>query len=154
MRLYLVQHGEALAKEVDPQRPLSAQGRGDVGRLAEILAKAGLKIDRVRHSGKARARETAELLGAALAPGGAVEAAPGLGPNDPVEAFAQGLEGAHDDRMVVGHLPFMARLVAHLVAGRGDAELVAYRPGSLVCLERGAAGGWTIAWMLRPELLP
>jgi hypothetical protein len=29
--------------------------------------------------------------------------------------------------------------------------LVAFRPGSLVCLERND-GHWEIAWMLRPEL--
>ncbi|MCZ6522899.1 MAG: histidine phosphatase family protein, partial [Alphaproteobacteria bacterium] len=62
MRLYLVQHGEALAKEVDAERRLSADGRRDVRRLAEFLAKSGLRVRKVLHSGKARARETAELL--------------------------------------------------------------------------------------------
>ena len=33
MRLYLVQHGEAVAKEVDPDRPLSEHGREDIVRL-------------------------------------------------------------------------------------------------------------------------
>ena len=157
MRLYLVQHGEALAKEVDPERRLSAGGRRDVRRLAEMLAKSGLRIPKVLHSGKARARETAELLAAALAPdgapGGAVEAATGLGPNDPAAAFAATLSGSGEDLLVVGHLPFMARLVSRLVAGREEPALVAYLPGSMVCLERGEGGGWSLAWMLRPELL-
>lgn len=30
MRIYLVQHGLAIPKEVDPERPLSEQGREDV----------------------------------------------------------------------------------------------------------------------------
>ncbi len=153
MRLYLVQHGEALAKEVDPERRLSEGGRRDVRRLAERLARSGVRVPQVLHSGKARARETAELLAAALAPGGAVEAATGLGPNDPAAAFAATLGGRGEDLLVVGHLPFMARLASRLVAGREEPALVAYQPGSLVCLESGAGGGWTLAWMLRPELL-
>ena len=153
MRLYLVQHGEALAKEVDPERRLSEGGRRDVGRLAEMLAKSGVRVPKVLHSGKARARETAELLAAALAPGGAVEAATGLGPNDPAAAFAATLGGSGEDLLVVGHLPFMARLASRLMAGREEPALVAYLPGSMLCLERGEGGGWTLAWMLRPELL-
>ena len=29
MRLYLVQHGDAIPEQVDPERPLSAEGRRD-----------------------------------------------------------------------------------------------------------------------------
>ncbi len=61
----------------------------------------------------------------------------------------------HDPKLgVVGHLPFMGRLVARLTAGAEDAEIAAFRPGSVACLERAEDGGWTLAWMLRPELLP
>jgi len=45
----------------------------------------------------------------------------------------------------------MARLVAHLVAGDEQLPMVAFKPGSLVCLERNV-DSWQIAWMLRPEL--
>ena len=55
--------------------------------------------------------------------------------------------------MLVGHLPFMAGLVSRLVAGREDAGLVAFEPGSVVCLQRTDEHAWTIAWMLRPRLL-
>ena len=62
MRLYLVQHGEALPKQVDPERPLSERGRSDVARVADFLKGAGIRVTRVAHSGKTRARQTAELL--------------------------------------------------------------------------------------------
>ncbi len=55
--------------------------------------------------------------------------------------------------MLVGHLPFMAKLAALLVAGDAEAALLDYRPGSVLCLERDDSGSWRIAWMLRPELL-
>ncbi len=151
MRLYLVQHGEAVAKEVDPERPLSDKGRGDAERLAEVLARRGVRVGRVLHSGKRRAAETAAALARSLA-GEAAVARRDLDPNDATDAIAYEATGWDDDTLVVGHLPFMARLVGRLVAGHEDAGVVAFEPGSMVCLER-SDGDWTIAWMLRPELL-
>lgn len=149
MKLYLVQHGEALPKEVDRERPLSDEGRQDVERLGAFLAGRGVHVSRVWHSGKIRAQQTAALLAARVELGGAAEAHVGLAPNDPPAALASTLADLGDDAMVVGHLPFMARLVTK----SDDGPTVAYRPGSLVCLERGEGGGWAIAWMLRPELM-
>ncbi|NNG02890.1 MAG: phosphohistidine phosphatase SixA [Inquilinus sp.] len=153
MKLYLVQHGEAVAKEVDPERPLSDRGRQDVERLGRFLGDRGVRVSRVWHSGKTRARQTAERLAAAVAPGVEAEVRAGLAPNDPTEALAGTLGDGREDTMVVGHLPFMARLATRLVTTREDGPIVAYRPGSLVCLERDADGAWAVAWMLRPELL-
>ncbi len=45
MRLYLVQHGEAVTKAVDPDRPLSEQGRADVERLAIWMGAQGVEVD-------------------------------------------------------------------------------------------------------------
>lgn len=153
MKLYLVQHGEALAEEVDPERPLSDRGRHDVERLAAFLAGRGVRVLQVWHSGKTRARQSAALLASRLAPDVTPEARDGLAPKDSTEAFAETLAGWRDDALVVGHLPFMARLVARLVTGKDDGSVVAYRPGSVVCLERDEDGPWAIAWMLRPELV-
>jgi phosphohistidine phosphatase len=69
-----------------------------------------------------------------------------------VEAFATKANQWQEDTAVVGHLPFMARLVDHLVA-KDQQEVVSFRPGTVVCLERVEPQGWTIAWMIRPELL-
>ena len=62
MKLYLVQHGEAHAKNVDPERPLTERGHGDVARLAAFLSRAGVRVERVIHSGKLRAEQTAGVL--------------------------------------------------------------------------------------------
>jgi phosphohistidine phosphatase len=153
MRLYLVQHGEALPKDADPQRPLSEKGRDDARRLAEFLGGCGIRVSRVLHSGKTRARETAELLAAKVLPGKDLEASAGLDPNDPVGAMAERLGAWEQDVLVVGHLPFMDKFVARLVTGREDRGAVAFKPGSLVCLERGDQGDWRIVLMLRPEFL-
>jgi phosphohistidine phosphatase len=153
MQLYLMQHGEALPAEVDPERPLSVAGETDIRRVAAFLADSGVRVARVLHSGKRRAEQTAEGLAAALGPGIAPASRTGLNPNDSTESVALEVAEWQEDTMLVGHLPFMARLASRLVAGRENAGVVAFEPGSVVCLLRTDQGGWTIAWMLCPRLL-
>lgn len=151
MQLYLVQHGDALAKNVDPERPLSVKGRRDVARLAEELARPRLLVKRIFHSGKLRAQETAEMLSVAFSECQSPERHPGLGPNDPVTTFVHEIENLRNDVVVVGHLPFISKLVGALVAGDEDARIVAFEPGSMVCVERHNERTWRIVWMLQPD---
>ena len=153
MKLYLVQHGEAVAKDVDPDRPLSEQGQTDVARLAALLATLGVQVEHVLHSGKTRARQTAKALGQATLKQGLAEAVSGIAPNDSTEPFAETIATWHEDTLVVGHLPFMARLVSRLLLNADDPPVVGYQPGSMVCLEQDSEGAWRLIWMLRPELL-
>jgi phosphohistidine phosphatase len=153
MKLYLVQHGEAQPEAVSAERELTPQGRQDVVRIADLLGACGARAARVFHSGKTRARQTAEILAARMAPGVAPEPLEGLNPNDPVRPVAGQARAWNDDTVLAGHLPFMGRLVALLVAGAEQPAVVAFQPGSVVCLGRDPAGSWTILWMLRPELL-
>ena len=55
--------------------------------------------------------------------------------------------------MVVGHLPFMGKLLSRLVGQREEQNVAVFQPGSVACLERGEEGSWGIAWMLRPEII-
>jgi phosphohistidine phosphatase len=153
MKVLLVQHGDAVGKDVDPERPLSDQGQRDVAAMADFLRRAGVRVENVWHSGKRRAEQTALTLAESLMPADAIEAVSGISPNDDVEAFAAILADQHQDICLVGHLPFMARLAALLLAADPERELVTYKPGSVVCLERAAAGNWRLQWMMRPELL-
>ncbi len=154
MKLYLVQHGEALSKDEDPGRPLSPRGEDEVRRIAGFLQQAGVETERILHSGKMRAQQTADLLAEALlSRQGEIEAVDGIAPDDPVEVFAIKLRELNADSMVVGHLPFMARLVTYLAGSDAGTPLVAYRPGSVVCLDQDDGGRWLIQWMLRPDLL-
>lgn len=153
MKLILVQHGEACAKDVDPERPLTDRGEQDADRLAAFLRQAGVRADRVIHSGKLRARQTAARLAEAIAPGVALEVSGLLNPNDNPRAFDWQSESWDRDTLIVGHLPFMARLVSHLILGDDKLPLVAYQPGTAVCIEHDGDSGWRLAWMVRPELL-
>ena len=68
MNLYLLQHGQSVPEEVDPDRPLSGQGREDIRKTAAFAARAGVRVDTIWHSGKTRARQTAEALAQAIEP--------------------------------------------------------------------------------------
>ena len=153
MKLYLVQHGEAMTKDEDPERPLSPKGQKDVASMATFLQRAGISASRVMHSGKLRALQTAEILSAALAADAVPEIVDIINPNDTPGSFAWQMDARMDDTLVVGHLPFMAKLVTHLLTSDGGEPLVDYRPGSIVCLEHEEDHVWHLAWMIRPELL-
>jgi len=152
MKLYLVQHGKALAKEEDPERPLNVQGELDVRNMASQLGDAGVQVARVWHSGKQRAARSAEILAAKVLSGRTIETIKGISPNDPVAEFASDADVWNEDTLVVGHLPFMSRLVSLLSVGDAEHELVQFTPGSVVCLARQDDHHWVIAWMMRPDL--
>ena len=121
-------------------------------RLGEFLKRAGIQLDRVMHSGKLRASQTAERLAIALAPGLELDTRSNINPNDDPTAFDWQNEGRDQNSLVVGHLPFLAKLVSHLVIEDENRLITAYQPGSIVCLELNSNAHWQINWMIRPEL--
>lgn len=152
MRIYLVRHGRNLAKEVDPEKGLSAEGRAEVEGMAALLQARGVGVTRIGHSGIKRARETAELLAAVLKPAGGVGVVPGLGPLDEVRPLAAGAV-LSDGVLLVGHLPFMARLAGYLLAGDPELSPVTFAAAGVVCLEQqSGTERWTLLWALAPEL--
>ena len=84
MRVYLVQHGMAKQKSVDPARPLTERGHLDTRQVAAFATRLGLEVHQIRHSGKTRAAQTAMILGEALSPPGGVVIAPPFQPGNGV----------------------------------------------------------------------
>jgi phosphohistidine phosphatase len=154
VKLYLIQHGEAAPEEVDSARPLTAKGRSDVQKIASFLKGAGVRPGAILHSGKTRARQTAEIISAQLGPDCQVREREGFAPNDPVTALIKEISGMADDLMIVGHLPFLGKLASLLIAGSESKNLVVFRQGGVVCLQRTEGQTWQVAWMVTPELLP
>ena len=150
MHLYLVQHGDALSKDLDPGRPLSDKGLADIGRLADWLGERGVKVKEILHSGKTRARQTAELLGSVVESGGRIREESGLGPNDSPRAFLEALRDREGDILVVGHMPFVARAVSAAVTGEPDRPLVESVPGSIAGLTRDDGRAWCLFLFARP----
>lgn len=153
MPLFLVQHGKSQPKAVDPGQPLSPEGETDVRRIADVANGYGVTVSRILHSGKTRARETAEIFAAYLSPAGGVSAAPGLKPLDDPAAYVEQADPA-DPVMLVGHLPFMEKLAAGLVTGNMDRPIFRFQNGGIVCLDiyAGTTRDWVIKWALMPQV--
>jgi phosphohistidine phosphatase len=151
MRVYLVQHGEAKGEEEDPERPLTDRGAEDVRRVAELARDLwSVAPERVVHSGKTRARQTAEIWGTTA--GIAVTEMDGLAPLDDPSVWTARLTDEERDLMLVGHLPHLAGLANELLRHVSGPPAVTFRPGGLVGLERGPEA-WTV-WLLLPPGAP
>jgi phosphohistidine phosphatase len=157
VELYLARHGEPTSEAENPQRPLSARGRAEVRRVGAAAACLGLRPIEIRHSGKCRAAQTADILAEALGLREAVVAVSGLAPNDDVWPVAAALAATSQSVMLVGHLPFLSRLASLLLVGDPDRPLVRFPMGGIVCLAAeppaaGASAIWNMAWALTPAM--
>ena len=151
MRLYIVQHGDSVPKEVDPDRHLSDQGRADIQRLTEWLSSHNVQIGQILHSGKTRAQETAEILRPLLKSPSQIYERAGLAPNDSPEAFLHQVRDTKKDTLVSGHMPFVARTVSQALTGAPDRQLVEFVPGSVAGIERSDGASWRLFMFARPE---
>ncbi len=151
MHLYLVQHGEATPEAEDPSRPLTERGREEVRRAAERAAALGIQVAEIRHSGKLRARQTAEILAERLSPPRGVREMEGLGPTDDPWLAHRAVESAREPVMLVGHLPHLGRLASALLTGDYRRDIIQFRMGAIVCLIN-VEGRWLLQWVLTPEI--
>jgi phosphohistidine phosphatase len=132
-------------------RPLSSIGRAVTERLAELAARRGVKPDVVWHSGKLRARQTAELYWKACNPFAPLTAERGLLPDDPPHWIRDRLIGETRAVLVASHMPYLPRLLA-LMTGAHDQTSVAFPLHGCVALEAEEEGeeGWRERWRLEP----
>ncbi len=153
MKLYLVQHAEARREEEDPDRPLTEKGWADARRVAAYLVGRGaVRVQRIIHSGKLRARQTAEVWAEHLSPV-VIVPADGLDPAADPATWANRLQQRTEDTMLVGHLPHLERLVSSLLVGDPERRVVEFRNAGVVSLERGEDDRWMIRWSLTPEVV-
>lgn len=152
MALYLVQHGKSVTEDVDPQQGISAEGREEVERIAAVAFRYGIRVAEIVHSGKLRALQTADIFASVFEIPQKVTARSGLKPLDDAIEFAANVN-AGDDRMIVGHLPFLERLTSYLVVKDAAKIIFKFQNGGIVCLDQnGANGGWYIKWTLMPNI--
>lgn len=155
MNIYLMQHGKPVPKEEDPDRPLSERGKQEVEKMAHFLKKARIEMEQVFHSGKTRAKESAEIMISKLSPGNSPLEKPGLSPLDDTNLIAEEIKHCQKDLMIVGHLPQLGKLVSLLTSGNESNAIVSFQQGGVVCLQQADDGkkGWVIAWMIVPEII-
>ena len=147
MHLYLVHHGDAVAPEVDPRRPLSSVGQASVDRLADIAAKRGVRPDVFWHSGKLRAKQTAEGFWRACNALGEISACRDLQPGDPPAWMRDRLLGESRDILIGGHFPHLPGLLA-LLQGRDEGSPVFPLHGIVVLRTEDGGATWIEEWRL------
>ena len=153
MNLYLVQHGKAVAKDVNPDRSLTEQGRAEVERVAAFIEPLSLSVGCLWHSGKTRAAQTARILAEVVKADKTVLQRDGLAPNDDVTNLADELNAANQDIMIVGHLPFLSKLASLLISGSESTNVVAFKNGGVVSIRRSEQNQWQLSWIATPGLL-
>jgi len=152
MTLYLVQHGQSLPKDVDPDQGLSEKGVAETERIAGVAKNYHIKVGQILHSVKTRARKTAGILASALNPVNGVKEVDGLKPMDDVAVFAAALK-PDTHTMLVGHLPFMERMASYLVTGSIDHPVFKFQNSGIVCLDQDPeTKSWVITWTLMPHI--
>jgi phosphohistidine phosphatase len=140
--LLLVHHADAVGADVDPQRPLSSRGHAQARALVERFIAERARVSgldawapaAIWHSGKLRARQTAEVF-LALNPFAEFKMIRGLGPDDPPEIVLGSLAEETRDLVLVGHLPYLVALRRGLTTIDSPFPL-----HGLVLVGRGAAG--------------
>lgn len=153
MKLFLVQHALAKPATEDPERGLTLEGLAEMEKTAAFARGAGVKVEKILHSGKKRAEETAKVIAKHLTPGVEPEETDGLLPSDSPEVWAGRADRLEVYTMLVGHMPHLGGLAALLTAGDEKKDVVAFRNGCIVSLEKGEGEGWSVAWMITPGII-
>jgi len=155
VELYLLRHADAgdpaTFRGDDYQRPLSDKGRRQASSIGRFLSRRGFHPDTIVSSPKMRARQTAELVAAALATPVSLDdrlaGTPGL------EQIGQVVGDAGTRRvLLVGHDPEFSELAAQL----SGADSVPLKKGALVRLDVSlpfAPGHGVLRWLLPPDLV-
>ena len=148
MFLYLVHHGDAVEPEADPRRPLSEHGREHVVRLAAEAAAYGARPSVVWHSGKLRARQTAEAFWRACNALAAFSATRDLQPDDPPEWIRDRLRGETRDILIAGHYPHLPGLLTLLALTAADAHPAFPQHGVVALGSEDEGKTWKELWRI------
>ncbi len=122
MNLYLMRHGIAVAADdlgviQDKERPLTSKGSKRTRRAARGIRRLGIEFDWILTSPLLRARQTADIVAAALDLQSRLEEIPELAPECSVEQLIICLT-RYQDRdhlLLVGHQPLLGQTLAGVI---------------------------------------
>ncbi|WKZ37683.1 MAG: phosphohistidine phosphatase SixA [Anaerolineales bacterium] len=160
MELYLIRH--AIAEDEAPsgddsQRALTEKGAKKMRQIAKALRTLGAKFDLILSSPYVRAKETAEILADVFKIKKKLEFSDHLAPMaDPNPLIAEINEKYSVDSIaLVGHEPYLSRLVSMLVA-EGAAVDITFKKGGVCRLSTDDlhhTRSATLEWLLSPGVL-
>jgi phosphohistidine phosphatase len=147
LKLFLVHHAEAVSPDVDTRRPLSPLGEAQAARAAREAAAHGARPAVVWHSGKLRARQTAQAFWRACNALAEFAATSDLQPDDPPWRMRDRLKGESRDMLIAGHFPHLPRLRSLLLKDANGSQ--SFPLHGVVALETDDDGEtWRELWTI------
>jgi len=161
MNLFVLRHGIAVEPgapgyEKDSERPLTPEGKRRLRQIAAAMKKMDLRFDLILSSPLLRARQTAEIITESLKLKKQLAFSDALTPDGNPKALVRQLnelKPVPEDVLLVGHEPYLSRLIALLTAGE---------TGVAIDLKKGGLGKLeaeslrlgrcaTLVWLLTPR---
>lgn len=145
MNLYLLRHGIAVDPSVpdfakDAERPLTPKGKRRLLQIAKALAALHISFDVILSSPYVRAAQTAEIVAKSLKRRKQLKFTDDLMPGGNPKLLIQlvnELRPRPKNILIVGHEPYLSKLIALLTAGNTSME-IDLKKGSLCKLETDA----------------
>lgn len=153
LKVILVRHGESTSTVDNPERPLAITGRQHAERMASWLHGCGYEVEKVVHSSKLRARQTAKIFGHRLDIHAAhVREIDGVKPHDAPEPIAELLATERQSLLIVSHLPFLNRLSSLMLTGDPNCLQFQFSDAGALILTR-VSGGWRIEAVVGHQMI-
>jgi len=161
MNLYVLRHGVAVERGApdfanDSERPLTAEGEKQLRQIATAMKKMDLQFDLILSSPFLRAKQTAEIVAKNLKLKKRLRFFDELKPDGGVKNLLRQLnelKPAPENILIVGHEPYLSRLISLFVSG-GENVAIDFKKGGLCKLkvEKLQTGrGAMLAWLLTPR---
>lgn len=162
MNLLIVRHGIAVergdpAYPWDDDRPLTPEGMHKFRISARGLREVAPRLERIVVSPLIRARQTAEILRDAAAPGLELVIEPHLEPGGDFDSTAKALLAFQEETIaIVGHEPHVSGFTAYLLAGPQSHASLLFKKGAAALVTfpgRLQPGAGTLQWLMQPGAL-
>ena len=150
MQLFLMRHGDYVSETVDPKHPLSDKGRNDVSKIGAFFKKNDIEFDAIIHSTKIRAKQTALIIKGIINPEAEISEKEYLCPHDSVDNIYSDILNFKGNLMIVGHLPFLPKLVSRLLSSGEKKVMLSMQTGSAVGLFK-EQDKWSMDFYISPE---
>ncbi|KAB1441184.1 SixA phosphatase family protein [Pseudodesulfovibrio senegalensis] len=158
MRIYLMQHGTCLPKELAPEQPLSPVGREQIEKTAAIMKNLGLEFDIIACSPKLRSRQSARIAAHATSyPEKNILVTDAAKPMADPQKLIQQIRGygSTDSVLIAGHLPSLNGVASSLLLEPGPPTLHFHMEnGGLTCISTESEHRrGTLEWHLTPKFI-
>ncbi len=156
MEIYLMQHGECLPKDVDPEQPLSPEGRKQLIENTKAIKKI-LSFSALITSNKLRAIETAEIVAKSLNfPTNKIVKTELVKPTAPVEDAIEFLKQYFSlpSLLLVGHMPSILNIASYLLTEGSKVNINFQRGGvARIDVDKLPTHEGRLMWYTPPDIL-